>query len=913
MWYAPDKYKRKLVNLNDEYIHLKGELTDRDAKVTLAKFLRHNVGFTVELLTGIKLAPYQEVTLKAFLNRNYSMCVWGRGAGKTILNSDLHMLIEKTKGLISTKQICERIDFSKGERWVDIPELELWNGDSWQKTTKLLVQPKKQCNKITTNYGYFLEGSINHKIKVLDIENCKIVWKRYHELKENDCVCISKQNVHTDIKFDNDAYLAVIKRHRKEIPKRILSSGSSLKSFLQGLFDLNGDIEFSKNTGSISYRSSSEKLIKQIHIALLTFGIISKIKNKRTKSNPCKAYAIDIKNEEALIFFERIGFKLTRKQKFYENFKRIDFNTDVNENFLKIQKENFFFDRIEKIENSEQDCIDFNIPEGARYWSNGFISHNSFIAAIFCIFQTIFEPNTKIIIAGPTFRTARNIFTEIEKINKFKEASFLAQAFNIEAPSHKNDLYQWLINGGSITAIPLNGEKIRGFRANVIILDEYLLLSESMIKNVLMPFLVAPQNIGERLKIREVEDQLIKAGKMEEFDRIEFSNSSKMIALSSASFSFEYLYQNYQEWLGKIYDGTDSTSKYFVSQVGFQGIPSDMVEKTVIEEASAGGLENPGFLREYCAQFTDGNQGYFSAKKMNECTIPDGAEPHLRLVGDPKKKYILAIDPSFSKSPSADNFAMCVLELDEEKKYSTVVHNYARAGGDLINHINYFYYLTSCFNIVFIISDNADGNFIESCNETKLFRDNKVQFRFLDNWEVGLVDEKRQMMMNNTKKEYNLFEKKICIKHLFNSNSIREMNECLQGCIDFKRVWFGSRMRPTGFIFDKIISAGAPTELVSTDEKYSKMEILGDMIDNQDNLINQLKKECALIEVRSTTQGNQTFDLPQHLKRERSEKRARRDSYTALMLGTWATKTYFDIISYNPPKVQSGFEPIFIK
>ena len=71
-----------------------------------------------------------------------------------------------------------------------------------------------------------------------------------------------------------------------------------------------------------------------------------------------------------------------------------------------------------------------------------------------------------------------------------------------------------------------------------------------------------------------------------------------------------------------------------------------------------GGVSNSSFQREYCAQFTDGSDSYFSAKKMHECTIPDGEEPTLRLSTQDGSKYIIAIDPSFSNSPSSDYFAM---------------------------------------------------------------------------------------------------------------------------------------------------------------------------------------------------------------------------------------------------------------
>ena len=87
MWYAPEKYDIKVEDLNAEFKKLKGGLEDKEAKVTLAQFLRSNIGLTTELVSGIKLAPFLEVTLKGMMNRNFSMCVWGRGCGKTFIAS----------------------------------------------------------------------------------------------------------------------------------------------------------------------------------------------------------------------------------------------------------------------------------------------------------------------------------------------------------------------------------------------------------------------------------------------------------------------------------------------------------------------------------------------------------------------------------------------------------------------------------------------------------------------------------------------------------------------------------------------------------------------------------------------------------------------------------------------------------
>ena len=88
-------------------------------------------------------------------------------------------------------------------------------------------------------------------------------------------------------------------------------------------------------------------------------------------------------------------------------------------------------------------------------------------------------------------------------------------------------------------------------------------------------------------------------------------------------------------------------------------------------------------------------------------------------------------------------------------------------------------------------------------------------------------------------------------------------------------------------------------------------ELLYRRIETQDNLIYQTKKQCTLIEVKSTTRGTQTFDLPLHLKKSNSANRARRDNYTTLMLGNWAIKCYYDMMT-QPEGPEETFAPIII-
>jgi hypothetical protein len=538
-------------------------------------------------------------------------------------------------------------------------------------------------------------------------------------------------------------------------------------------------------------------------------------------------------------------------------------------------------------------------------WGRG--ASKSFSAAVFCFLQCIFEPKSKILIAGPTFRTARSIFNSIEKITESKGADLLMQAFG--AKSKRNDEYDWSINEGSIKAIPLSGEKIRGFRANVLVLDEFLLLPEDIIKNVLMPFLIVPQDIKERISIREQEDELIRQGAMTEADRMQFKNTSKMIALSSASYTFENLYKTYKEWCDNIYSKEPTSATYFVSQLSYEALPPEMIDSSITEEAQNGGSSHASFLREYCAQFTDGSDSYFSMKKMEECTLKFEERPHSQIKGDSGKQYILAMDPNMSDSPNADYFAMAILEIDRENKNDVLVHAYAGLGS-LNTHIKYFHYLMTSFNIVYIICDNAGADiFFNTYNESQFVNSESEKIKFID-FDSDLEGIEYTKMVQKAKSQYNLENKQIAVTQVFTTTFIRRGNENLQAAIDYKKIWFASKTVANETFFNEEINKRIPEEIIFVEESKDWNKL--DLIEHQDLLVYNTKKQCSLVEFTTSSRGSVNFDLPQHLKRSNSPNRARKDNYTALMLAKWGSKCYNDIMTTENKIVAAGFTPILI-
>lgn len=534
----------------------------------------------------------------------------------------------------------------------------------------------------------------------------------------------------------------------------------------------------------------------------------------------------------------------------------------------------------------------------------------SYLAGMFCILQCIFQPNSRILICGPTFRTSKFIFQYIEQIVERKESYFLKSVFLKENQHKRTDIFDWKVNGGIIRAVPLSGEKLRGFRANILVIDEFLLMPKEIVESVLMPFLTTPVDLEDIKKVMREEQALLEDGLITEDQLTVFEDKAKMIGLSSASFTFEYLYKTFEKWVKNIYEPEDGQIKqrYFVGRLSYKALPKELIGENIVEEAKKEGFSEAAFKREFCAMFLDDSDSYFSAKKMSECTIPDGELPTTMIKGDPKKKYILAVDPNYSKSSSSDFFAMAVLELYEEKESSILVHGYKSSGGDLKQHIKYLRYIFDNFNIVLAIVDNADFQFLDACNESQYFSGSKLSLKTFDFDSVleGRDYEKEiTNLKNSLKPEYGC----VFFKQQFSTDFIRRANQHLQMCIDYKRVLFASSLMAN----ESQVFAQEKTVSEITVKNYTPFESVDVLMQEQDDIINETKKQCSLIEVKITSLGTQSFDLPQNLRMDKkSPHRARKDNYTVLLLGTWAVKCYYDSKRQPEQKVQCGFEPIMI-
>ena len=70
-------------DFNEELTKIKGFIDEKDAKILLYKFLRENITFTADLVSGVKLFPFQHMAIKSMFNTDYFMGVWSRGMSKS--------------------------------------------------------------------------------------------------------------------------------------------------------------------------------------------------------------------------------------------------------------------------------------------------------------------------------------------------------------------------------------------------------------------------------------------------------------------------------------------------------------------------------------------------------------------------------------------------------------------------------------------------------------------------------------------------------------------------------------------------------------------------------------------------------------------------------------------------------------
>jgi hypothetical protein len=1016
------KQKKNYLITNEELLQKDGYIEEREAKLLFYQFLRNNITFSTDLITGVKLFPFQHMAIKGMLESDYFLGVW-------CLEENEYVLAEKGFKKIKDIEIGEKVRSRNELNQVldkkinpeeDGLEIILESGDSFKakKGHKVLIYINDNfefiniedltCDnylpiKINTDIWGNDDITVNSKIKrsvylfylmgyVLGdgwinkdginfcSENSEILDTISKFIKQNNFKLYSRQKSNNlnfyEYSIFNREFVNWLQSIGWDITKKsndklicdsiLKASRNELCALMGGLFDADGYASISKTSNKVGLKNTSLQLLRQVKMLLNNLGVSSYLRQSG-KHNNKPYYDLVISNDykSLKLFQEAIDFivphkkqnliliieksakrnyqtnlvpnlgKLLKNEGSFEKVtgkrgnwgksysqnefdKLLNISDKTKEIIENIKKESIVFSKIKSITNCKVISVDITVDNEECYIGNGIVHHNSrgmsksYTTGIYAVLDAILNQGIETGILSRSFRQSKMIFKKIEDIAAKPEAYLLKQC--ITHVSKSNDEWVMEIGKSRIRALPLgDGEKLRGFRFHRIIIDEFLLMPERIYNEVIVPFLSVVQNPTQREELYNLETQLIEKGEMKEEDRYQWPNN-KLIALSSASFKFEYLYKLYEQYENLIFNPkTKDTTKRCVMQFSYDCAPTQLYDQNLINQAKATMSESQ-FLREFGAQFTDDSSGYFKISKMALCTIPDGEQPSIEVAGHAEDEYIVSVDPSWSETESSDDFAIQVLKINREKQISTLVHSYALSGSSLKDHIKYFLYILQNFNVVAICMDyNGGVQFMNSCNESELFKDAKINLKPITT-EFERPEEYAQNLFS-AKMEYNKSEYKYVFLRKPTSSWIRLANEMLQANFDHRRIFFGSRAIDDNFRAQTKRRIGITNLKFSNSldsEKENEEAKMIDFVEHLTDMILLTKTECALIQITTSAQGLQNFDLPANLKRKTGPDKPRKDSYSALVLGNWLAKIYFDMENTQVDNVMETFEPIFI-
>lgn len=368
-------------------------------------------------------------------------------SGRRIKLTDNHPLFTKD-GWKQLKYIKEK-DLIAVPRKIDIPSQKILNQDELKLLGYLIGDGSCAINGFgLASIDPIIRKEFEESFKAIET-NKEIYLKEYYReyAVKDQCYGLILRGKNKKRSYFADLLektgLLDKKSKDKFIPWQVkVAPLEDLALFINRLWSTDGSVDVHK--GGAGYGTASRQLAEDLQFCLSRFGIISLIKTKNrkvkkdqyktVKSDVYTSYEVWVSGEEAIKFFDQIGFivgaKEEKSRKCLENLKNTKRNTNIdvvpfgyfdvqyhakianvpglytkfrcplNQNLSrnklqrfteesKLSKEqspvlhalaysDIFWDRVEKIEYiGEEDVYDLSVPGHRNFVANGIIVHNS--------------------------------------------------------------------------------------------------------------------------------------------------------------------------------------------------------------------------------------------------------------------------------------------------------------------------------------------------------------------------------------------------------------------------------------------------------------------------------------------------------------------------------------------------------
>lgn len=310
----------------------------------------------------------------------------------------------------------------------------------------------------------------------------------------------------------------------------------------------------------------------------------------------------------------------------------------------------------------------------------------TWLLALFAVLYAMLYPKVKIGILTPSFKQTDFLF---EKIADFFEDSAFFRASvkgKLQRTTFK-DIVRFH-NRSFIEGLPLGtGQKVRGRRYNVVLIDEYAQVGEDIVKMVIRPMM--------NVKQKDVEN--------------------KYVISSTAYYTWNHFYLQYLMYniLSVEQPEKYGLSEYTVDDLKLQKDPPFEVDDEVYEMMKMDTIRSIYLMENLCI-FPVENIGFFSQKLIDACTpetrvnsngVIVRSECPIETIGDDTATYVMGVDAA--RALGGDNFAIVLLKLIGGQKQ--VVRCFTLNGKTYQAMVSAIRKFISLFNVVQINMDSGGG------------------------------------------------------------------------------------------------------------------------------------------------------------------------------------------------------------
>ena len=512
-------------------------------------------------------------------------------------------------------KIGDKIIVDRGENWFpknnNITYDEAYAvgamiGDgNYTRVDKISLANHEKDNEILKHVNKVMEVVVGKKLRKVDAYHHTIYDQKSRNLFWN----------YFGIKLDHLDSKSYAKN--KTIPSKILScSKKAMRGFIQGLFDTDGHVSESK-TGDmreVGFTNTSEVLVRDLQSILLKFGIISSLHSRQRKTWN-RVYELKITGQDLVLFAERIGFRLSRKQKQLEEIvAKSKRNYSLTDQIYHIGS---YINRLEgKHKLARKKIID---KSGHRLWDRISVRINKNKGITYHHLGLFLEAYQGI--ENNDIDYLKDIYERhyyYDEIVSLEEG--MADTYDAHIPG---DHTYW--SNGFIS----HNSKILGTHASIIGIDEYGTFTKEFIDTVVMPMANRKKNAqssGNRLSIIGT-------------------------PLSKANHYYTEFVRYAQE------QTRNPNGDYHVSQYTFMDSDNQDLH-ILLNQAKAMPLER--FCRENLAEFMSNDGGFFSEELLRFCEDMIDIE----YKANPEHIYVMGIDP-----PSVNNMGgFAVFKLVNDNK-----------------------------------------------------------------------------------------------------------------------------------------------------------------------------------------------------------------------------------------------------